>query len=337
MGFINTIAIIFLCQIIIFFVLQKFNFNRFFSQYSSIQKIHEGEVLRIGGLFYFIPLIITFLFTENYNYSHFGPIILCSSIIFLFTLIEDIKHTLSAKFRLMILFLGSLIFVMIANLPEIKISYIIINHQNFIIYEALFILSLMLIMNGFNFIDGLNGLSSFNFIVILLNIYFVASLNQDKEIMELVLLLLMLSVFFLILNFPFGKFFLGDSGSYLYAFLAGTLTIVLFNRNPELPTLLAMLILAYPITETIFSICRKLINKYSPMDPDNLHLHHLVYGKLKGSKLLKNNLAAVFMMPFWLGPLFIVVMSNLIHLHIMILYIVYFSLYVASYYCLKKN
>ena len=37
-------------------------------------------------------------------------------------------------------------------------------------------------MNGFNFIDGLNGLSSFNFITIFVSIYFLAGLYQDEEI-----------------------------------------------------------------------------------------------------------------------------------------------------------
>ena len=66
----------------------------------------------------------------------------------------------------------------------------------------------MMIMNGFNFIDGLNGLSSFNFITIFLSIYFLADLYQDEEIKNWSIFLILLSLFFLVLNFPFGKFFL---------------------------------------------------------------------------------------------------------------------------------
>lgn len=333
---INVFIIIFISQIILFFVIEKLNIKNFFAKYSSIQKIHDGEVLRIGGLFYFLPLILLYFFNENFRQSYFNPVILCCSIIFVSTLIEDIKHTLSAKFRLLILFIGSLIFVLITDLPEIKISNLIINDQNIILYELLFVLSLMLIMNGFNFIDGLNGLSSFNFIVVLFNIFFLADLNQDVDIINLVILLFSLSIFFLILNFPFGKFFLGDSGSYLYAFLSGTLVIVLFQRNPELPSLLALLILAYPITETIFSIFRKIINKFSPMEPDNLHLHHLIYGRLTGSKIFKNNLAALLMLPFWFGPFLLILVSHNFNLHNLIIYSLYLLIYVSTYYVLKK-
>ena len=76
----------------------------------------------------------------------------------------------------------------------------------------------MMVMNGFNFIDGLNGLSSFNFLTILLSIYFLADLYQDELTKNWTIFIILLSLFFLVLNFPFGKFFLGDSGSYLYAF-----------------------------------------------------------------------------------------------------------------------
>lgn len=334
---IKILFIIFISQIMLFLAIEKLNFKSFFAKYSSIQKIHDGEVLRIGGLFYFVPLILVYIFDENFKQSFLNPVILCCSFIFTFTLVEDIKHSLSAKFRLLVLFIGSLIFVLIADLPDIKISNFTIDRQDIILYEALFILSLMLIMNGYNFIDGLNGLSSFNFIVVLLNIFFLANKYQDSEISNLVLFLFLISIFFLITNFPFGKFFLGDSGSYLYAFLSGTLVIILFHRNQELPTLLAMLILAYPITETLFSICRKLINKYSPMEPDSLHLHHLIYQRVRGSKLFKNNFASILMLPFWLGPFFLVLLSNFFNIHNLVLYFVYFLFYIITYNVLKKK
>jgi UDP-N-acetylmuramyl pentapeptide phosphotransferase/UDP-N-acetylglucosamine-1-phosphate transferase len=231
----------------------------------------------------------------------------------------------------------STVYVFFADLPNIKISSIFIDNQNILVFYSLYILSLMMIMNGFNFIDGLNGLSSFNFITIFVSIYFLAGLYQDEEIKNWSTFLILLSLFFLVLNFPFGRFFLGDSGSYLYAFLSGSTIILLFERNSEAPTLLALLVLAYPITEIMFSIIRKSIKKFSPMRPDNLHIHQLIYNKLSGNKKFRNNFASLIMAFFWLSPLLLVILSIQTNLKNINLYLSYLSFYLISYYGLSKK
>ena len=150
----------------------------------------------------------------------------------------------------------------------------------------------MLLMNGFNFIDGLNGLSSFNFYSILFSTYYLATILGDVFLVDLIIIFLISSVLIFILNFPFGRIFIGDSGSYLYAFYSGALVIYLFSRHPNLPTLLALVILAYPITEMLFSIIRKSIKKKSPMQPDTLHLHHLVFHQFSNKNKTSNNLSS---------------------------------------------
>ena len=337
LNFLTKIFSIACIQLLLLILIQKLNLKNYFSQYQGIQKIHDGEVLRIGSLFLFLPLIIIYLINDEFKSISFNLIIICSSIIFFLTILEDIKHFLSPKLRLVILFFVSAIYVFFADLPNIKISPIFIDEQNIIVFYSLYILSLIMIMNGFNFIDGLNGLSSFNFITIIISIYFLADLYQDEEIKNWSIFLILLSLFFLVLNFPFGKFFLGDSGSYLYAFLSGSTIIMLFERNTEAPTLLALLVLAYPITEIVFSIIRKSLKKFSPMAPDNLHIHQLIFNKLNGNKKLRNNLASLLMAFFWLSPLLLVILSIQTNLKNIFLYLLYFSFYLVSYYGLSKK
>ena len=167
-------------QLFFLFFIQKINLKKYFSNYQGIQKIHDGEILRIGSLFLFLPMLIIYLITDEFKSRSFNLIIICSSIIIFLTIIEDIKHILSASLRLAILFIVSIIYVSFADLPYIKISSIIINSQNTIVFYSLYILSLMMIINGFNFIDGLNGISSFKFITIFISIYFIAGLYQDE-------------------------------------------------------------------------------------------------------------------------------------------------------------
>ena len=333
----EKIIIIGCIQLFLYFLIQKLNLKKYFSQYQGIQKIHDGDILRIGSLFLFLPLIVFYLIINEFKSVPFFLIIIFSSIIIFFTILEDIKHFLSAKLRLVILFIISFLYVLLAELPTIKISSIVLEDQNNIFFYILYILSFMMVMNGFNFIDGLNGLSSFNFITIFISIFFLANIYQDEEIKNWSIFLILLSLFFLVLNFPFGKFFLGDSGCYLYAFLSGSTIIILFERNSEIPSLLALIILAYPITEIIFSITRKSLKKLSPIEPDNLHIHHLIYIKLNGDKKFRNNLAALLMSFFWLTPMFLVILNIQTNLNSIQLYLIYFCFYTFSYYGLNKK
>ena len=324
-------------QLLLLLLIKKLNLKNYFSQYQGIQKIHDGEILRIGSLFLFLPLIIIYLINDEFKSRPFNLIIICSSIIIFLTIIEDIKHFLSPKLRLYFLFFVGSTYVLFADLPNIKISSFIIDDNNIFVFYSLYILSLIMIMNGFNFIDGLNGISSFNFITIFISVYFLADIYQDEEIKNWAMFLILLSLFFLFLNFPFGKFFLGDSGSYLYAFLSGSTIIVLFERNSDAPSMLALLVLAYPITEIMFSIIRKSLKKFSPMKPDNLHIHQLIYSKLNGDKKFRNNLAALIMAFFWLSPLLLVILSVKTNLNNILLYLSYFSFYLVFYYRLSKK
>ena len=183
-------------QLLLLILIQKLNLKKYFSQYQGIQKIHDGEILRVGSLFLFLPLLIIYLINDEFKSMSFNLIIICSSIIIFLTILEDIKHFLSPKLRLAILFLVSTIYVFLADLPNIRISLIHIDNQNIFVFYSLYILSLMMIMNGFNFIDGLNGLSSFNFITIFVSIYFLANLYQDEEIKNWSMFLILLSLFF---------------------------------------------------------------------------------------------------------------------------------------------
>ena len=248
------------------------------------------------------------------------------------------KQSLSPVFRLLVLFLGSLIFISFTKLPDININLLNFANDQSFIKAILFILSLMLLMNGFNFIDGLNGLSSFNFFSILLSVIYIGHFYNDDVLVNITISIFIISIIIFSFNFPFGKIFLGDSGSYIYALFSGALIIFLFERNSQLPTLLAMVILAYPITEMIFSILRKLFNKYSPLKPDLKHLHHLVFKKTNGSLKTRNNLASLLMLPFCFTPFLITYFSLNYYLDKNFYkYLIYVLFYVTAYMTLNKN
>ena len=76
------------------------------------------------------------------------------------------------------------------------------------------------------------------------------------------------------------KVFLGDSGSYLMGSLIALNSIITNNLNPNYSSFFFCILLFYLFFEVFFSFLRKVIQKKSPVHPDNKHLHMLIYGKI---------------------------------------------------------
>ncbi len=327
-----AIVISTIIQIAIYFFIKFLGSKGIKSNYFAKQKIHEGEIPRVGGLLFLTSFLITLIIIEFDYLLLIIPLIYGSLIIFIFSFYEDLRQSLSPYFRLLILFIGSFVFIFFSELPDINISFLQLITNNQLIKILLFILSLMLLMNGFNFIDGLNGLSSFNFISIISSVLYVGYFYNDIFIVNLSALIIVFAIVVFLLNFPFGKIFLGDSGSYIYALFSGGLIIYLFQRNSQLPSLLAMVILSYPITEMLFSIFRKIFQKYSPLKPDVNHLHHLIFKKLHGNLRSRNNIASLMMLPFCIIPFLLTYFSVNYDLNNNFLkFVIYFIFYLICY------
>ena len=319
-------------QITIYFFIKFLSSKGIKSNYFAKQKIHEGEVPRVGGLLFLSSFLITLILIEINHLLLILPLVFGSLIVFIFSFYEDLKQSLSPYFRLIILFIGSFVFIFFSDLPDINISLLQSIKDHELIKILLFILSLMLLMNGFNFIDGLNGLSSFNFLSIISSVLYVAYFYNDIFIVNLSALIIVFAIFVFLFNFPFGKIFLGDSGSYTYALFSGALIIYLFERHTQLPTLLAMVMLSYPITELLFSIFRKIFLKYSPLRPDVNHLHHLMFKKLRGNLRSRNNMASLMMLPFCIIPFLLTYFSINYNLNDNFFkFIIYVIIYVICY------
>ena len=104
---------------------------------------------------------------------------------------------------------------------------------------------------------------------------------------------------FLLVNFPFGYIFLGDGGAYFLGFVLASVAVMVPMRNPDVSSWVSMVILAYPLAETAFSTIRKIRRGNSPARPDRLHLHMLVYRRLRrrlaGNERLANPVTGVLM------------------------------------------
>tara|TARA_B110000263_G_C15143632_1_gene434484 strand:+ start:44 stop:646 length:603 start_codon:yes stop_codon:yes gene_type:complete len=133
------------------------------------------------------------------------------------------------------------------------------------------------LVNGTNFIDGLNTLVLGYYLLI---IFFVSSFYIGAEIFilnyEIVTYFSIILLSILILN-GLNLLYLGDNGAYLLSFFIAIILIDLSNNIKILSPYYIVNLLWYPAYETLFSIIRKLKTKKSPLKPDNFHLHQLIY------------------------------------------------------------
>jgi UDP-GlcNAc:undecaprenyl-phosphate/decaprenyl-phosphate GlcNAc-1-phosphate transferase len=145
------------------------------------------------------------------------------------------------------------------------------------------------VANGFNLIDGYNGLASGYAILVLTVLAIVSAQVGDQLIFVAGAAMLGSVVGFIFWNYPAGRIFLGDGGAYLVGFWLAELCILLVVRNPSVSPWFAVLVLAYPVVETLFTIYRrKMLRGYSPGHPDALHFHQLIFRRLsRGARTAK--------------------------------------------------
>ena len=101
------------------------------------------------------------------------------------------------------------------------------------------------VVNAFNLIDGLNGLSSYMSISIALSLSLVAFKVGNIQIAIFLVLLIPAVLGFMVFNFPLGKIFLGDGGAYLLGHLLVWSAVLLVANNNLISPFSILLIFLY--------------------------------------------------------------------------------------------
>ena len=287
MNYIYIVAIPF----IIYFVNTFIKYNNFLPSLSGEKHqlfVEQKSIPLSGG----VIIIITFIFIEKFNVDFFY------FFLFLIGFFSDLKIIKSPRNRFFLQSFLIFLFVIVNNfhIPNIRIFFIdsLLEYKFFSYFFVIF--CFFFLINGTNFIDGLNGLVLGYFITLLIIIYnlqLFATLNITQfEILYLMELLFCLLLF----NF-FNKLYIGDGGSYLLGFGFGTLLIVIYESNPALSPFFIVLLLWYPCFENLFSIIRKYRFSTSPLNSDNKHFHQLLFYFIKKkfnlSALFANNLSSI--------------------------------------------
>lgn len=318
----------------------KFDFLK--NKRISPQTFHKKSTSRLGGIAIFFSLFLVVNFIDNTpSYNFLRTALLCSLPVFFIGLLDDLKFNMPPYLRMLLMVPTPVLFFYILDVRVESVAINIIDDllRIELIGLAFLIFAVIGIINAFNIIDGFNGLLLSYVMTILISL--IIGYEYGSGIVSTTY---MVAVFFAVLgvfifNFPFGKIFLGDAGAYLLGALVPVgLIDYTFNNNFSPWFVLALLI--YPVSEVVVSIVRKVFfRKMSPLQPDGLHMHMLIYKKVTkriGFRRVRQRHFLVTLLIF-IGNFPFMLLANIFKdstLNLVFLCIWYFIAYLSIYFIL---
>lgn len=254
--------------------------------FESPQKFHTTITPRIGG----VPILIGIAIAMLYQWiahpsigSLFVPVLIASLPVFIAGIAEDLTKRVGVKMRLLAGFFSGLILLWLFDITTMRFGLgaldAWLNHPWFVVFFLAF--GVAGLSNAYNIIDGFHGLASMVALITSLAIAYVAFKVSDPLVLYLAFILIGAIAGFFLWNYPRGLIFLGDGGAYLIGFMIAALSITLVARNPSVSPWFAILVNAYPIFETLFTIWRRSVHQgKNPGLPDGAHFHSLIYRRI---------------------------------------------------------
>ena len=301
----------------------------------------KSKIPLTGG----ILLFLNFLYFLDQNILSF---LLFSFLILNLGIFSDLKLLKSAKLRLISQIAVVLFFIIFNNVQinDTRIEYLDKILELNIINYLFVCFCVLIVINGSNFIDGLNTLNlGYYFLIGLIILYL--NLNQLITLNNIPIEYFLIFLFSVLILNLLNKVYLGDSGSYLVGFSFSVFLINIYNWNNHISPFFIVLLLWYPCYETLFSIIRKNVLRKSPLSPDSNHLHQLIYFLIKktykqstlGTNLISAQIINVYNLIIFLIAMNFVSNSSIqvsfIIFNVLIYTIIYFKTFVYKYKNLK--
>jgi len=247
-----------------------------------------------GGIF--VSFFFILIFIDNFTFLNAFIFL-----IFLLGLSSDLNLISSPKLRLFLQSVFIFLFVYFSKLHvgSTRIYLLDLILDNIFLSYFFTTFCLLIVINGSNFIDGLNGLVLGYYGTILI-VIFKLDLINNLNINENDFTYFIYLIFCLFLFNIFDQLYIGDSGAYLLGFIVGFFLIMIYKTNETISPFFIVLLLWYPCFENLFSIMRKFKFKKSPTFPDTKHFHQLLFYFIKKKylkeSLFSNNLASFFIL-----------------------------------------
>ncbi len=237
------------------------------------RKVHCRPMPKVGGLAMAIGALVPLLLLDYGDRLGMSLLIGCGIIVF-FGYLDDARG-LGFKEKMFAQVCAALVVVFGGG---VKLSFLGTLLPGVFLPDwpatALTVLVIVGVTNAVNLSDGLDGLAGGIMLVSFTCIGFLAYRGENQIVALMAVAAGGAILGFLPYNTHPATVFMGDTGSQLIGFLAGTLALILSQGNHTTSPLLPLFLVGLPIIDTLMVFFYRIYNGRSPFRADNNHMHH---------------------------------------------------------------
>lgn len=250
------------------------------------RRAHVVSTPSLGGIAIYAGVVFSVIMWTPFSFFVDLQYILAAYILIFLIGAKDDIVPMDAWKKLVGELLAALILVFKSNV-KIDNFYGIFGVYELPDYAAipLTIFVILLIINAFNLIDGINGLSGSISLLIcfLFGTWFFLTDNLELAIIAFATIGAVAA--FLKYNFSPAKIFMGDTGSLFLGLTCSVLAIKFIQINAVIPNsiyyfpsapIITIAILILPLFDTFRVFVKRILKGTSPFSPDKNHLHHML-------------------------------------------------------------
>ena len=276
----------FLIAFLILPLIIKYSYQKNLMDTPGGRKIHKKVTPSLGGIAIFIGFATaSFIWTDFYQWQNIRYVMASMLIVFLIGVRDDL-----VPFRAMHKLFGQIIAVVILMFSSIHIEslygFMGITEIPLVLGYLITGVTIIVITNAFNLIDGLDGLAGSIGLISLLafgawfywvgdNMFSLFCFAMAGGILS-----------FLVFNWEPSEIFMGDTGAMVIGMLLSVMTIRFMNLNNALALVhpakftatisTAACFIILPLCDTLRIIILRLSQGKSPFTPDKSHIHHAI-------------------------------------------------------------
>ena len=268
----------------------------------SDRKIHDAMIPRFGGIaivscfFLFLLLVHFFLFPVSL-YKNLSALLVPALIIFVLGVYDDLRGASAPQKFLFQIISALLVYSFVAKITFVSIPFIgsVALGKFSLLFTVLWI---VLSINAFNLIDGLDGL------LVRISLYASVSLAvifflKNENVIGVLLLGLAGSLLgFLPWNLYPAKIFMGDTGSMFLGFVFAVFSMVRSQKGAMVLSMsIPLIILFIPLFDTCWAFLRRIKEHKSPFVADKKHVHHRLlskFGNHKKASFVLSSISGIF-------------------------------------------
>jgi UDP-GlcNAc:undecaprenyl-phosphate/decaprenyl-phosphate GlcNAc-1-phosphate transferase len=302
---------------------------------------HEFSTPFFGGIAIFTGVICSLVFWER-SIENIQFVLVSIFIVFIVSLIDDLRDITAFK-KLIGQILATLILIFFGDL-QIDNMHGVLGVYDLSVWISIpfTIFVVIVITNGFNLIDGVDGLAAGNGLISSLSFGIIALINKQTDMAFIAFTLSGALVGFLKFNVFPARIFMGDTGSLVVGMILSVLAINcikygLVNENYSLPhigPLMAISFLAIPLFDSLRVFIVRVFKGNGPLNAGRDHIHHALLALDCGHKYTSLILCS-FSVFLILGSYFL--LESNVNLSIAILAVVSYSVLFIPFYILKDK